>query len=306
MFHRRNAIITILIALTITGCLNVSTEAQDQSWREVIEKPCEKSCDNSLEFRLTTRLDYYAALEGDAQGQLGLCKDTIGGNTPKNWEPFAEVWCIAAAKTSYPGAAQFLAEQYANGTFGEAKKSNADKWFENAKSDIARAAALERRYKELKAIWGSPYIKQVGKRIHGVPPIRRDPSSFKPALDEITTMAENGDIAAMLFLSEKHKDGKGKYYNNYSREKNDELYFKWINRAAELGNAKAAGKLAWWYQTGGGLPKDLSRKDAGKAIYWYEKAIKKGLGPYDPFHTNPTMLVKKLRAEVNNEVFTLP
>jgi len=135
MFTASKLITITLLALALSECGNVPPEAQDQTWREVIET-----------------LNYYAALEDDAQGQLGLCKDTIGGSTPKNWEPFAEKWCIAAAKTSYPGAAQFLAEQYANGTFGEAKKSNADKWFENAKSDIARAAALERRYKELKAI----------------------------------------------------------------------------------------------------------------------------------------------------------
>lgn len=280
------AIIFGLCLTALASCNDSQTHSPsppsiEPIWKETIRLAAETGDfykDNIISF--SAQRAVFAALEGDGQGQFVLCKESLNGTTPADWKIFAEEWCIAAAEQSYPGAATFLAENYALGTFGEPDPNKADEWSRRAVLDKENAEDFNRRFAGYKELWGGVWENKSDEKA-----TRRKKESYKPALLEITQKAEGGDIVAMIFIA-------NKYYNGHGVEQSNDAYFYWMMRAAEAGHSRAAWSLGKWFNFG-----TNGQRDRNKAIYWYEKSIELGIGAYDPMHTNPIGFVQQLRSE---------
>ncbi len=74
------------------------------------------------------------------------------------------------------------------------------------------------------------------------------------------SLAESGDVTAMLALAERFQSGNGV-------SASDEQALGWIRRAAEAGHAPSMVYLATRYETGKGVKKDFDQ-----AASWYQKA----------------------------------
>lgn len=260
---------------------SLETPLNEPIWEKTLRQSLEAanfSTDNKFSF--SNRQYVYAALEGDGQGLFGLCQDALNDRVPVDWKPFAEDWCIAAAEQSYPDASNFLAKNYALGSFGKPNPSKADEWLQRAALDKEISEDLNRRVKGFEELWGGLWETNPGEN-----PTRRKNASYKPALLEITKRAEGGDTAAMMFIA-------NKYYNGYGVVQSDDAYFNWVTLAAEAGHSRAAWSLGYWYNFA-----DNRQRNREKALYWYEKSIALGLGSYDPMHSNPIRFVGQLRAE---------
>ncbi len=75
------------------------------------------------------------------------------------------------------------------------------------------------------------------------------------ALKWVTLAAKGGDEASMITLA------------SYYEDEDPETSFKWVKRAAELGNIDAMSWLAYCYSEGVG-----TEKDAAKAKEWHRRA----------------------------------
>lgn len=274
-------------------CLTASLSCSDRKINSPDFLPNEPLWKNTVRLSLETGLseknggvsynnyrNATAALEDDGQGLFGLCQEAMNDRVPMDWKPFAEGWCVAAAEQSYPNAAAFLAENYAMQTFGEENSTKADEWRQRAMLDKEKAEGITRRALKLRELWGGFWENKPDEK-----PVHRKLESYKPALLEITEMAENGDTVAMMFLA-------SKYYNGHGVEQSDDAYLNWITQAAKAGHSRAAWSLGHWFNFA-----DNGQRDRKKALSWYEKSIELGLGSYDPMHTNPIRFVQQLRAE---------
>ena len=267
----------VLIAVNVLGinaCSDDSLKPIIPSWQEVVREDIKQDYKG-----FAIQLSAYAALEGDAQGLFGLCKSSLSSETPANWNQYAEAWCLSAAEKSYPDSANFLAEQYSQGLFGEEKTSEADKWFDRAVQHKKAEEDKKLRSEYFEELWGGFWIEQDGEK-----PVRREKESYLPALSKITKLAEEGDTEAMIFLA-------ARYYNGQGVRQSNDSYFEWISRAAENGSGTAANMLGRWYLG------DTDNRDRQKALHWFERSIQSGLGRYDQMHTNPVRFVRQLRAE---------
>lgn len=274
-------------------CLTASLSCSDRKINSPDFLPNEPLWKNTVRLSLETGLsekkggvsynnyrNATAALVDDGQGLFGLCQDAMNDRVPMDWKPFAEGWCIAAAEQSYPKAAAFLAEHYALQTFGEENSTKADEWRQRAALDKEKAEGITRQALKIRELWGGFWENKPDEK-----PVRRKLESYKPALLEITEMAENGDTVAMMFLA-------SKYYNGHGVEQSNDAYLNWITQAAKAGHSRAAWSLGQWFNFA-----DNGQRDRKKALSWYEKSIELGLGSYDPMHTNPIRFVQQLRAE---------
>ncbi|GES92816.1 kinase-like domain-containing protein [Rhizophagus clarus] len=80
----------------------------------------------------------------------------------------------------------------------------------------------------------------------------------------VENAAENGDMHAMLNLS-------NCYYNEKGTEKNLEKAYYWCQKSVKNGNIEAMVNLADFHYNGEGTVKNLN-----EALYWYRKAEKNG------------------------------
>ena len=78
--------------------------------------------------------------------------------------------------------------------------------------------------------------------------------------------AEAGDIKAMVDLWEAYKYG---YRRGFSKDPAQELY--WMTRAAEAGDGESIRQLAFAYQRG-----EIVEKDLSAAFYWFSKGAEAG------------------------------
>lgn len=76
--------------------------------------------------------------------------------------------------------------------------------------------------------------------------------------------AESGDAKAQLELSHAYEDGRGV-------DKNENLAFEWLMKAAHSGNPDAENEAGVAYRLGRGVGKDLK-----EAVRWYRKAARHG------------------------------
>ena len=86
----------------------------------------------------------------------------------------------------------------------------------------------------------------------------------KMTIDELTTLAEQGDAEAQCRLAYYYEKGKGV-------EKNSIKAVEWYTKAAEQGHSIAQCNLAACYKLGKGVAKNLI-----KAVKLYTKSAKQG------------------------------
>jgi len=285
----QNFVRAVILGFSLAGlasCQDADVQSpealsNEASWKKTVRQAFKSDrLDNANTLPHFSRLYAYAALEDDGQGLFGLCKSAVDDTIPIDWKPFAEEWCIAAAEQSYPNAAAYLAENYVSGVFGEGNQDKAERWFERAKRDKEAEANEKQRLKIFQDLWGGFWEEGPDGN-----QVRREIKSYEPALLEITELANSGDTDAMMFLA-------SRFYNGYGVEQSDDTYFYWTMQAAEAGHSGAAWSLGHWYNFSDG-----KQRDRQKALKWYERSIKLGLGAYDIMHTNPVRFVQQLRAE---------
>ena len=83
---------------------------------------------------------------------------------------------------------------------------------------------------------------------------------YKSAVNEWSSLADQGNATAQFNLALMYEDGKG-VLKDYKQA------VKWYRRAADQGHAIAQNNLGWMYAYGNGVLKSMTQ-----AKYWIQKA----------------------------------
>jgi uncharacterized protein len=103
--------------------------------------------------------------------------------------------------------------------------------------------------------WAGDFQKGVGAFMSG---------DYTSAFEEFSSLAEQGDAAAQLFLGIMYHNGQG-VPQDYKQA------VQWYAKAAEQGNAESQLILGAMYAAGEGVPEDYKQ-----AVKWYTKAAEQG------------------------------
>ena len=87
---------------------------------------------------------------------------------------------------------------------------------------------------------------------------------YTAAMQQLNTLAEEGDVRALCWLGYMYQKGDGV-------KKNFAEAAKWYRKAADLDCSRAAHKLGRMYEKGEGVPMDIS-----EAAKWYRKSAEQG------------------------------
>ena len=192
-----------------------------------------------------------AADQGLAEAQYRMficCRDGIG------MEPNvmnAAKWCRKAAEAEFEEAMFHMGMLYVKGTGVEKNAKSAFKWFRKG-AERGNPSALYN--------FGLCY-----KQGYGVEKDQDEASKWQnKAVDTWRSMANAGDLDAMLMLAQLYKSGD-------VVELDKEEAVKWYRKAADLGNAQAQFLLATCYQQGDGIETD--NEEAAK---WMLKSAEQG------------------------------
>ncbi|MEE9346821.1 MAG: SEL1-like repeat protein [Robiginitomaculum sp.] len=230
---------------------------------------------------LQVQLGIRAARLGDAQGLFTLCRLSESPElTGEAWTKNRKIWCSLAAEKHYPGAAQYLSDQYKTDFFGQINASKSLHWAERAIHDQDVLAEREALAVRFNALWGEPWIRE-----GAAPPVKRKRESYVNAVQELTALADAGNVEAMLFLANKYRHG-------YGVKRDKEAFLKLTERAAELGDGRAAVDLAGWLSDNSN-----GHRNRKKVLHWFKRGLELGYGAYDPMHRNPIDFIEHLEAE---------